>query len=51
MDNQLIATSEQGTISFIKKKTADGVTITTVIPEPVSISGVAALTLVLRRRR
>lgn len=51
MDNQLIATSEQGTISFIKKKTADGVTITTVVPEPVSLSGVAALTLVLRRRR
>lgn len=51
MDNQLTATSEVGTISFIKKKTADGVTITTIIPEPASLAATAALTLVLRRRR
>lgn len=52
MDNQLIATSEQGTISYIKKKTADGVTITTVVPEPVSLSALAGVSvLVLRRRR
>ncbi len=51
MDNQLIATSEQGTISFIKKKTADGVTITTVVPEPVSLTAVAGLTMLVRRRR
>ena len=38
MDNQLTATSELGTISFIKKKTADGVTITTIIPEPTSLA-------------
>jgi hypothetical protein len=51
MNNQLIATSEQGTISFIKKKTADGVTITTVVPEPASLTAVGALTLLVRRRR
>ncbi len=51
MDNQLTATSEQGTISFIKKKTADGVTITTLVPEPASLSALAGVTLILRRRR
>lgn len=51
MNNQLIATSEQGTISFIKKKTADGVTITTVVPEPASLTAVGALALLVRRRR
>jgi hypothetical protein len=51
LNNQLIATSEQGTISFIKKKTADGVTITTVVPEPTSLTAVGTLTLLVRRRR
>ena len=51
MDNQLLATSEAGTISFIKKKTADGVTITVIIPEPASLSALAGLTLLARRRR
>lgn len=51
MNNQLIATSEQGTISFIKKKTADGVTITTLVPEPASLSALAGVTLLVRRRR
>lgn len=50
MDNQLIATSEQGTISFIKKKTADGVTIT-VVPEPTTLSALAGLSLLILRRR
>lgn len=51
MDNQLTATSELGTISFIKKKTADGVTITTIIPEPTSLAAAGVVTLLVRRRR
>ncbi len=34
IDNTLVATSENGNSSFIQKKDADGVTITTNIPEP-----------------
>jgi len=52
MDNDLSAFSQTGTVAFIQKKTADGVTITAV-PEPVSIGWVsfAALALFKRRQR
>lgn len=51
LDNQLIAASETGTVSFIKKKTTDGVIII-VIPEPASLGliGGAAITMLRRRR-
>jgi len=53
MDNDLTAISQTGTIAFIEKKTADGVTITASVPEPVSIGWVsfAALALLKRRQR
>lgn len=52
LDNQLIATSETGTTSFIKKKTADGVIII-VFPEPATLglAGGAAVTMLRRKRR
>lgn len=52
LDNQLVATSQAGTTSFIKKKTADGVVII-VIPEPATLGllGGAAITLLRQRRR
>jgi hypothetical protein len=37
LDNQLITMSEAGTISYIKKKEADGVSITAIVPEPSSL--------------
>lgn len=45
LDNTLVATSENGTSSFIAKKDADGITITTNFPEPAS--GMLALTALL----
>jgi hypothetical protein len=50
-DNQLIAASETGSVSFIKKKTTDGVVII-VIPEPATLGliGGAAITMLRRRR-
>jgi hypothetical protein len=51
LDNQLIAVSETGTVSFIKKKTTDGVVII-VLPEPTMLGliGGAAVTMLRRRR-
>jgi hypothetical protein len=53
MDNDLTAISQTGTVAFIEKKTADGVTITASVPEPMSIGWVsfAALALFKRRQR
>ena len=51
LDNQLIAFSESGTISYIKKKQMDGVSITAVIPEPATLSLLALGGLALLRRR
>ncbi len=51
LDNQLIAVSQTGSISFIKKKTTDGVIII-VFPEPTSLGllGGGMITLMRRRR-
>ena len=53
LDNTLVALSEDGTTSFIAKKDADGLTITTNIPEPSggALALVAALAMGIRRRR
>jgi hypothetical protein len=50
-DNALFAQSEPGTVAFIKKKALDGLSITVVIPEPASLSLLAGLSLLTRRRR
>jgi hypothetical protein len=49
-NNDLLALSEQGTVSFIKKK-QNGVTLTTITPEPTSLSILALAGAVLGRRR
>lgn len=51
LDNSLTATSQSGSISFIKKKTGDGVVIL-VFPEPATLGlvGGAAVTMLRRRR-
>jgi hypothetical protein len=52
MDNDLTAISQSGTIAFIQKKTNQGVTITTSMPEPASIGMLAfAAVGVLKRRQ
>lgn len=52
LDNTLVALSQSGTTSFIAKKDADGVTITTNIPEPSTcLLAVLALAGLGRRRR
>jgi hypothetical protein len=51
LNNTLVVTSEQGTVSFLKKKAANGVTITTIVPEPASLGLlIGGLLLGLRRR-
>jgi hypothetical protein len=50
IDNQLIAESELGTISYIKKKEIGGVAIT-VVPAPASLALVGLGGLVVGRRR
>jgi hypothetical protein len=49
MDNTLLAVSEAGTVSFIKKKALDGVTIT--VPEPGMLSMLLIGAMALSRRR
>ncbi|MCA9147688.1 MAG: hypothetical protein KDA92_00245 [Planctomycetales bacterium] len=53
LDNTLVASSQDGTTSFIAKKDADGVTITTNLPEPSSmllaLLGAAGLGMIRRR--
>lgn len=53
LDNTLVASSQNGTTSFIAKKDADGVTITTNLPEPSSmllaLLGAGGLGLIRRR--
>lgn len=49
LDNQLLAFSEPGTVAYIKKKQAEGITITT-IPEPATLSLLLLGGLFLRRR-
>jgi len=51
LDNQLYAASEAGTIAHIKKKTVDGVTITAIVPEPMSLCLLALGALAIARRR
>jgi len=50
MDNQLLAFSEAGTIAYIKKKQAEGITITAIVPEPATLSLLLLGGLFLRRR-
>lgn len=50
IDNQLLATSEAGTVSFIKKKEIGGVAIT-VVPAPASLALLGVGGLVAGRRR
>jgi hypothetical protein len=52
MDNALFASSEPGTVAFIKKKTVDGLSITVIVPEPTTLAAIAGLgALALRRRK
>lgn len=51
LDNQLIATSEQGTVSFIKKKTSDGVVIIVNVPEPTMLGLIGGVAITALRRR
>jgi len=51
LDNALLAFSEQGTIAYIKKKQAEGITITA-IPEPATLSllGLGAVAILRKRK-
>ncbi len=51
LDNTLVAVSEAGTLAYIKKKQAEGITITTVVPEPTAMGLLLLGSLLLRRRR
>jgi len=50
MDNTLAVLSEAGTTAYIKKKQAEGITITAIVPEPATIGLLVLGGLWLRRR-
>lgn len=51
MDNTLMAFSEAGTVAHIKKKQMEGVSITTIVPEPATMGLLALGALLAARRR
>jgi hypothetical protein len=50
MDNVLTSFSQQGTVSFIKKKEVDGTTVTIIVPEPATLGVLGGVALMALRR-
>jgi hypothetical protein len=53
LDNQLMTFSEPGTLAYIKKKEAEGISITAIVPEPSTFAllAIGAISLLAYRRR